>query len=52
MVSSADTFARTPPSLEWVPWLLLAEALRFPDLHWYYEVLRLLRIFPFASGLP
>jgi hypothetical protein len=29
-----------PPFLLWVPWPLLAEALRFPDLHWYYEVLR------------
>jgi hypothetical protein len=30
MVPSADAFARTPPSLQWVPWPLLAEALRFP----------------------
>jgi hypothetical protein len=31
-----------PPSLQWVPWPLLAEALRFPTFTGTYGVVRLL----------
>jgi hypothetical protein len=42
-----------PPSLQWVPWPLLAEALRFPTFAGNYGVVRLL-IPPCAitSGFP
>src|SRR6266850_2780335 len=52
MVPSPDTFARAPPSLQWVPWPPLAGAPAVPHPHRYYEVLRLLSIHPVASSLP